>query len=224
MSLMTMFSMNRNFSMNRKFLACALALFLAAPAAGQTIRFGLDENGQPVQSDRGVPGTPIAGDIVPGDSYFAYTLDESICNGDGTMEIVSRASWVQLDGDIQTSDINDAFDAGAGETVLRGPVGETSGTGGWNVLGDWPLEADDTAFATTRGRDGGTLADPLIYEVTVRYDCSGAVAGDPPVITYETFHRGGLSLQYSIPTLSAWSLILLAMLAAGLGVLVINRR
>jgi hypothetical protein len=202
-------------------LTAGVAMVMIGSAHADRIEFGAHENGEPsAPADRGL--MPIAGEIVPGDSYFAYTNEQSTCNGDGTMTVSSSASWAQLDGDVQTTDRNDAED-GAGETIIRGPAGDTSGTGGWNSFGDWQLEADDTGFETVRGRDGGTLSDPLIFETTVRYDCSGAAAGEPPVRTYESFHRGART-ELAVPTLSGISLALLTLLVAVIGSVSVLRR
>lgn len=204
------------------FLTAGAAMLMAGSVHADRIEFGLYENGEPsAPAARGV--MPIAGEIVAGDSYFAYIDEQSTCNGDGTMTVNSSASWAQLDGDIQTTDRNNAQDGGSGEAIIRGPAGDDIDSGGWNSFGGWQLEVDDTGFETIRGRDGSALGDPLIFETTVRYDCSGASAGEPPVRTYESFHRGTRPEQ-PVPTLSDLSLVLLMLLIAAVGSVTILRR
>lgn len=203
-------------------LSAGAALLMAGFVHADRLEFGLYENGEPSAPAARVV-MPIAGEIVPGDSYFAYIGEQSTCNGDGTMTVSSSASWAQLDGDVQTSDRNNAQDGGSGESIIRGPVGDDIGSGGWNGFSNWQLEADDTGFETVRGRDGSTLGDPLIFETTVRYDCSGAAAGEPPVRTYDSFHRGTRP-EVAVPTLSGVSLVLLMLLMAAVGSVVLLRR
>ncbi|GEM_PF-1540053 len=175
----------------------------------------------------------VAGHIVEGDSYFAYTSFETACNDgsittvplpDGTIRINSSADVVNLDGDIQTIDRNDAEDGGPGETINVSDERDYSGvwTGGGNV----ELESDDTGFVTLRGRDGSTVSDELIYEVTARFDCTGKAQGEPAEVSFESFHRnapvatpsiGEAEQAAPIPTTGVWSLAVLTALLGGLG-------
>jgi hypothetical protein len=136
----------------------------------------------------------VAGHIVNGDSYFAFTSFQATCNDgslsglpDGTVNVTSEADVVNLSGDIQTIDRNDAEDGGAGETT--NVSNELDYTGIWTGNALYQLEPDDTGFVTYRGRDGSTVSDDLIYEVTARFDCSGAAQDEPAVVTFESFHR-----------------------------------
>lgn len=190
-----------------------------------------------------VLGTPshaqdiVAGHIVNGDSYFAFTSFEARCNDgsitsaepDGSVNIVSAADVVNLDGDIQTLDQNDAEDSGAGERT--NVSNELDYSGVWTGNATRQLEPDDTGFVTLRGRDGSTMSDELIYEVTARYDCSGATQNrELAVVSFESFHRNpptaspGVALEPTkaeeaapIPATGFWSLALLVALLGGLG-------
>ncbi len=194
------------------------ALFMGTAWATDVQHGMVNGEGELGLAERGVVSDPIAGIVVEGDSYFAYTDESSTCNDDGTFDVNSSAAYAQMEGTIQTSERNPAL--ATGEQIIRGPAGESSGDGQWNGFQDWPLEPDGTAFETIRGRDGDALDSNLIYEVTVHYDCNGVNAGDPPALQFEAFHRGqGAGSSHSVPALSSRGLLLFGLLILAVAVL-----
>ena len=210
----------------RKFLGVILLASLVAPlsvawgqAEAPVVNAGFNMAADGQSAENRVEAIPLVGD-----SYLVYTFNNSTCNADGTMQINIGAEYAQADGTIQTVERNPAETSfgSAEERIVRGPAGPNSGDGLWNGTWTWTLEDDDTGFETVRGRDGASLMDPLIYESTVRYDCSGILEGQPPMLSYEYWHRD--DSEASVPTLSTWAMVLMGLLLAGLTASVIRRK